>query len=475
MRIRILALAIACLARSLEAAQSSRAPDRDAELETLAQVAATLRPEFSADVLLRLAGSPRIADPAWKRELIDAAWERTYLIGERYRRAASNPPPDTWASALTRAYETGLDRVSLQARAVRAMTLLSPRRAREMFEWIDFELKPGACEDPLVPVLDDYYDALAMVARLTVGSSFMDRADALGFFELYMWKAARPSEMVSAAKAVISYRPDADDALYLENVLRWIFEHGDIDPRGLSVSGPELVSKVGEIDMRHRGLGVTNATLLRGLRRYLVAQLSGPRCADSLTERTTFDAFNRLIARRGDPDLAAMPSNDARPSRILPTMRHERLWQTAESSRLRGEAARLLGDPRKPLSDAAKNTREWQDRATQFLADLERWNGAREPKERDFVYEKSILLIGLVEIAPSGPLRMRALRDSVAFLRRTAGSEPAASWFVHLTRLLDAAHGRDRVQILDALESSEEPTMIVYAHIDRKQLSRRPS
>ena len=38
--------------------------------------------------------------------------------------------------------------------------------------------------------------------------------------------------------------------------------------------------------------------------------------------------------------------------------------------------------------------------------------------------------------------RTKALHDAMVFLRRSAGREPAASWFVHVSRLLDLARGR---------------------------------
>jgi hypothetical protein len=424
-------------------------------------------------VLLRLAGSPRVTELAWQRELLEEAWHRAHVIREPYRRSAPGAPSDSRAAMLTDAYDMKLDRVSLQARTARAMLALSPAHAREMFEWIDFQLRPPSCEDPLVPVLDDYYDTLAAIARRTFGTSFQAQADALSYFQLYLWKAARPTEMLSVAEAVLRYRPAADDALHLETVLQWIFEHGELEPRGFATMGPALVSKISDLDARHRTLGVRNATALRALRRYLVAQVSGPRCADSVAERRALDGFNRLVAGRSEPGLTLISASESRPSRILSPARLDRLWQTGESRWLRNEAVALVGEGRRAYTEAQKNTKVWQDRASLFVLDLERWNGAREPVEADYLYEKAVLLTGFIEIAPSGPLRTKALNDAMVFLRRSAGREPAASWFVHVQRLLDLARGGDRAVILDALASSEEPTLAMYARLERIQVSRR--
>ena len=455
--------ALLVLAAPLAAGQSNR----DAEIEALAVRAATLAPEFAADVLLRLAGSPRV-DASWRRELIDEAWERSYSAQEPYRRAAPNAPADSRAAALTRAYETKLDRVNLQSRAALAMAALSPTRAREMFEWIDFDLKPQPCDDPIVPVLDEYYGTLAAIARGSFGNSLMDRADALWFLELYMWKASRPTEMLSIARAVRQYRASPGDARYLESVLQWIFEHSTQEPRGFATAGPDLLSTIADLDTYDVRQQVLNGTLLRAFRRYLAAQLSGPRCADSTAERAVLDAFNRLVDRRGPsvPDLRPIAASETRPSRFVGIARYDRMWQTGESQRLRAEAAWLFGDRLRPRTEAFKNGREWQDRAGRFLLDLGLWNGAREPVERDYYFEKSVLLTGFLEIAPQGTHKARALADATAFLKRTAGREAPGAWFAHVARLIDLARDRDRQQILEALEASDHPALMIYGRLE---------
>lgn len=474
MRATGILVALILLAAPLQTAQAIR----DAEIEELAHRSATLAPEFAADTLLRLSASPRIRDAAWKRELIEEAWNRSYAARELYRRAAPNAPADSRAAALTLAYDTKLDRVSLQARAVLGMAGHSASRAREMFEWIDFELKAQPCEEPLVPVLDEYYSTLAALARGSFGKSIMERADALWFLELYMWKASRPTEMLSIARAVLDYRASPGDALYLESVLQWILEHGVQEPRDFATAGPDLVTKIADVDRYDVSQSVLNGTLLRAFRRYLARQLSGPRCADSTAERPTLDAFNRLVDRRAPsvPDLRPIAASENRPSRVAAVARYDRMWQTGESQRLRAEATWLLGDRQRPRTAAFKNSREWQERAARFLQDLEIWNGAREPVDADYFFEKSILLTGFLEIAPQGALKARALADTIAFLKRTAGREAPGAWYAHLSRLIDLARDRDRQPILEALDASDHPALMTYGRLERMRVedARRP-
>jgi hypothetical protein len=457
--------AVVCLGVALGA----QAPKRDPEIEALAHRAQALPAEFAADVLLRLAASARVRDIDWKRELIEDGWNRTYAVQEPFRRTAPAAPSDTRAAALSRAYDTGLDRVSLQTRAARAMAPISASRAREIFEWIDFELKPSACQDALVPALDDYYETLAAIARSTFGTSPDDRAEALFYFELFMWKATYPSEMASVVKAVQRYRATREDAQYLESVLGWMFDRGERAPREFATVGDELISKIAQVDDSDRQLGVIGGPLLRGARRYLVAQASGPRCADSQAETRAAAAFNRLADRRAAnvTGLLQIAGSETRPARVLSPVSHDFLWQTADSRRLRDEGSALFGDRKGQTPMAVKRTKPWQDRAEAFLADLEHWVGAREPSERDYLYEKAVLLTGLTEIASDGPLLARAIGTSVNFLRTSAGRLPPGLWFTHVSRMLDLARGPSRRLVLDAFDSSGEPSLATYSHLER--------
>jgi len=346
-----------------------------------------------------------------------------------------------------------------------------------MFEWIDFDLRPSSCQDPMVPALDDYYQTVAIVARSSFGTSAEQRAAALFFLELYSWKATRPTEMLSLAHAVAEYKPSADDAQYFESVVGWIFDRGEKAPREFATIGTDLVSTIGELDEADRRAGVVGGALLRGLRRYLVMQAGGPRCSDSQTEPRAILGFNRLADKRALALTGLTPIGAAedRPQRIAGPVRYEFLWQTSESRRLRDEAIALSDkpDPRRPerLIRAARDE-TWFRRAEQLLVDIEHWVGVREV-ESDFIWEKGVLLTGLTEILPDGPLRLRALRSSVTFLRTIAGRDKPGVWFAHLTRLIDLGRRGFRDPVLDALDASSEPVMTAYARLERLQAAQR--
>src|SRR6185436_17991196 len=257
---------------------------REPPLDTLIADARTVPAEFSADTLIRLAGFPQVST-AKKIELLDEAFHRAHSARDEYRLAARpDLADDSRQGAQRQAYATGLNRVSLQSRAVQQLAFIDPPHGRELFEWIDLNLSAASCDGQLVPAVDDYYTALGYVARTTFGS---DRSAALWFLEFHLWRAHLPSEMPAVARAMQRFRPKADEAAYLENVLRMILQGSRPDARGFSSASLDIVQQLADLQKAHRELYVGGFDIMTSLRDYLTTQLKGPRCADSLTEPLT--------------------------------------------------------------------------------------------------------------------------------------------------------------------------------------------
>jgi hypothetical protein len=470
MRRARLPLAFACaagvLAGGFQLRAQGRPDDRDRDLRLIAVDANGVPPEFSADALIRIAGSGRITDKEWQRYLLDEAFMRAYGAQEQYRRTTTQTiPADSRQGADRQASDTALTRVSLQVRVVQLMLYLDVGRARELFEWIELGLAPGACTDLLVPAVEEYYSALSLLARTTFGDN---RADALNFLELYLWRAHLPSEMPSVTRAVQRFRSGRDEAAFFEGQLRLILEGNSADARGFSSANLDVLSRLADLQVADRGLGVPNWYLMDAARDYLLAQLMKPRCADSTSEPSVPAAFNATLRRIGaDKDVSAIEAPSLRAPLLLGAARLDPYWQTPDAARLYAGESALRGSGKVPRPLRERLTPEWRHDAEQLLLDIDHWTGTREP-ERDVFYQKSVLLTGLIELIPPSALRMQAVRTLVEFLRRAnADRDRRTLWFAMLTRLLEMAHGTDRREILAALEDSHHATLALYAKLER--------
>jgi hypothetical protein len=156
-----------------------------------------------------------------------------------------------------------------------------------------------------------------------------------------------------------------------------------------------------------------------------------------------------------------------RPSKMLTAANLGPYWQTPESRRLHEDWLALRGRGTAPVPDATRATTAWRNQAERFLAEVELWTGAREA-ERDYVYQKGVLLTGLIEIMPPSPVRSRAVRAFVEFMRHADGDRNLrALWFAFLNRFLDSARGADRRELLGALEESHHAVLSLYARLER--------
>jgi hypothetical protein len=473
MRIAGSALCLAIAAIGPGAAFQSRSgdrPRRDPAIEALVFETSNVQPEFAADALIRIAASGQVSDPDWKRELLERAFQRAGAVREAHRRTAFPVDPDTRPGALVQAYDTRLDRVSLQSRVVLAMLPLDSARALELFEFIDLYLEPASCDDPLIPVAEEYYNALTQIARDMARAGGPSRADAFQLFVFYMWRARLPSEMPSVVRAIRTFKPVIAEAVYLDQALRSILEHSVRDARGFSSIGLDLVGKMSDLADDEVEAGLSPSILMQGFRRYLVAQLTGPRCADSVTEGSIAAAFNGVLKHPGVAwhGLDPIAVKDTRPSRILAAARIESYWRAGEARRLHEELVRLRGSGRQPLTESARRTAAWRAQADVFLADLERWTGARELLDLDNFYQRGVLFASLFDLAPQTDLRARAMRGLLDLLRHSIVSrERPALWFLHAARLLDSERGAPRRELLDAFEQSGQPALVLYAHLTR--------
>ena len=450
--------------------RSDNRPRRDPMIEDLVAATSTVQPEFAADILIRVGTSQKMSDPEWKRELLEQAFRRAAAAHEPHRRAAILLAPDTRQGALMQAYDTRLDRVSLQSRVVLAMLPLDPDRALELFEFIDVYLESARCEDPLIPVADEYYNALAQIARSMARQGDQARADAFQLLVLYLWRARLPSEMPAVVKAIRAFKPSVAEAAYLDETLRSILDHSVRDARGFSSVGIDLVQKISDLADDEHEAGLTPSILLHGFRRYLVEQLTGPRCADSVSEDPIAAAFNAVLSHPGvaSRGLEPITVKETRPSRMLAPAAIEWYWRLADPRRLHEQLGRLHGPDRQPLSEARRRAPDWRAQADAFLTDLERWGGARELSEADNFYQRGVLFASLFDLSPHADLRARTMRGLLDLLRHSMViRERPELWFLPAVRLLESQRGAQRREVLDAFERSGQATLMLYAHASR--------
>ncbi|MEP7305117.1 MAG: hypothetical protein ABJA98_06330 [Acidobacteriota bacterium] len=448
----------------LAAAVHLNAAEKSPAVEVLINDAAAVPAEFAADLFIRIASSPNLHDRTRKRELLENAFMRAYGAQESFKRAAPAAPIDTQAGGIARAYATGLDTLTLQLRAIAGLASVDAALARELFDGVSFYQPPATCDSPLVPVADEYYGTLATIARRTFENTAEGHAAALRFFEIYLWRAHLPSEVSAVVRAVKAMRLSRVEAGYFEDTLNAIVDHFDTDARGFSTYGLDIVPKMTELADADRVIGVLGESLMRAERKLLVAQLKA-RCSDSAAETPIAESFNTIVRRRDIAlDLVAPLANaDVRPVKVLGAAPPQWYWQTEGARRLVFALLALRDSAAGPRSVLIKRSDEWQAAALQYLTDLELWNGAGEPIERDYFDQKSLLYDVYLNLLLKGDLRTRVVQSFADFIARSdTGRLPRALWFSNVKRLLE--HGDVATS---AMEQSGHYLLTLYARAER--------
>jgi hypothetical protein len=138
-------------------------------------------------------------------------------------------------------------------------------------------------------------------------------------------------------------------------------------------------------------------------------------------------------------------------------------WQTEDARRLVFALLTLRDSAAGPRSVLIKRREDWQAAALQYLTDLELWNGAGEPIERDYFDQKSLLYDVYLNILLPGALRTRTAQSFADFIARSdTGRLPRALWFANVKRLLE--HGDIATS---AMEQSGHYLLTLYARAER--------
>lgn len=275
-------------------ASAPAGPARPPETLALIDQASALAPEFTADILLRLAGSRLIDDRKWKRELIEEAFRAGVQAPLPYRQDGQ---PLTDSRSARAVWDNGLEALTLEMRAVEAMLAIHPQRAVAMFEEIAFPRVPSlACQEVLTPDVSAYYRTAAVVFELGFTQVQRKREEHVAFLERLVSTVQSPAHVAPAMKLMLTARltPAQRQALAASFVAALDQLNGTM--RAFGASKTDLVP-ADTPELRE-----VQVVLVPALRNYIVRQQSGAHCRGSFKIRAgglpfASAAFDSLVKR----------------------------------------------------------------------------------------------------------------------------------------------------------------------------------
>lgn len=475
-RLRLASAAIGAASLAL-AWQQQQQQEPDEAVRRLTGLASSLPAEFHAHTLLKIAEQEPGLNAAAKLSLVAQAFAVAGAANQPYPRVAIGGINQDSRQALTgKAATLKLDRLSLESRAVVRMAAINGSLARQMFAQIHVpDIPKASCEDPLVPVVDDYYAAAEAVFTRGFTPAEVQRQDDAAFVQSLINRAAAPYHAAPLGRMLAGLRLSNAQFEVALNAYATRLESMTGDDRTFSESAAGIAAAIDALAARAESAQVPRVTLARAYRKFLVTQYSGTRCADSIPASfagggavNPIERFNQSSLRGDLPKIDDKESN----AKVSAEKMHvDAFWTSSDSSGIVASLQTLRWSPRGVAYSATDRAgSEWKQQFEAALADIAAWRlESNDSSSNDAFHQKALVYEALIDLAPAGEQRSKITKDFVSFLAAAdlQRSNPA-EWLWHVQAAFERMResgDRDAERLLHAYRSSGNVLLEVFADL----------
>lgn len=405
-------------------------------------------PEFFADTVIRMVQSGRIPQKNLQIQLLVDAFHAAGDAREPVRlNAIQATPPDTRAMYRGKAGALQLDALSLQSRSLRELLALDPQKAREFFDQIVHTPQdPRTCADALVPDLSAYYDIAGGIARVAFTKAEKEKNVHVQFFETVLSQVKSPGDLAAFAQALESVPWSPDEFELLLGSFSRTMESMDANFRGFEASIEAMQREMDALTAHASAAHIATEGLVKAYRKYMVTQLTGPRCNDNFSGAQ--DAMAWLGAHA-----APLSPDETKPSKTEGVVKAEPYFKTPDSEQ--------LGNELRQLGTLSRSAPEWPNRLLDFLGHYSSWQPTGD--DTDAFHQRATILRALLGVVPPGEDRDRVVAMCSTLIESSSAEhQNPAEWLWQTKTLLEAA-GRDASKMLASFRESGDPALSIYA------------
>ncbi len=472
--------------------QKPKSPEeekRAAELETFINYAQSVPAEFSADLLLQVVESGAIKDPKRKQ----------YLLVEAFYAASNAKEPvkmltlpgsavDSRAGYRATASRLGLDALSLQSRAIKALLLLDKLKARQLFGEIKLETEPPNCEDALAYDAKAFFAMIEAIAQSAFSAEEITRGEHVFFVERYIGKINSPGQIQPAIKTLLAIKTTDLELTNLSRALSVALPKIPVDDRSFSAPWNSASESMDALVAQFNQRDLAPDEIVESYRAYLTKQLAGSRCADTEESKEQKELqtqfvrhFNERLRSSSYKKIEAISEEEIKPGKLEGRVNDEVFWTSTRSKSILSRVKKLRFDTAgKEFNDQDKQSADWQSQLSQLLREIAAWTVGDEKSEADYFHQKSVVYYALLKTIPADSqyegVLDEALRDFAGLLSGSPlQKEKPAEWFLHASQLLDRinkAKPRERDKLRNLINSSRSTVLTLYL---QKQQLLKPS
>jgi hypothetical protein len=453
--------------------------------------ARALPPEFSADILLRLSNSSAIGDTASKRQLIEEAFRAAAGAQLPYRRVGAE---QTDARASRAYWDNGLESLTLQTRAVEAMIVLDPQRARALFDAIPNPEVPAlSCQVTGAPILSAYYQTAATLLERAFTAEQRAKLEHIQFLKDVIGRMRSPVQVTPTVKLIYTSAVSSDERRELvtafSNMLPVIqgtprvFGAAMLQmlpvsapvrlPAGVNPARPMLEAAPGQLPA---SVVETAPQLVPAMRSFILKHVSGPRCSEDFRQgqppRVVND-FNYLVSilDPGSSMYKPISVDDLKAASDAGTYDRYVWWASDRSKRViaalqwLNHGNRNLPGEARFFTEEERKTEEWNAHFVDTLRLIEGWNEIEESSADDWFGMVSESYELLAAKAPPGTQRAAVMARYLNFMETQYPRIASRNlWF---TQLKSQWRSKD-AWIVEQLVKSSNPVMSLYARVNRR-------
>jgi len=429
----------------LSASEARRAAQP--EIYALVETARSAPPEFAAWGLLRIAESKRLRDPAWEAELLEEALQfarnARHPMGKRL--APGIAQSDSRAAYWDAAYKLGLDRLSLETRAI--AILPAKDKLRRFAELEPPQPASPPCEDPLV---DDPSLWYATLRKLNPS-----QAAVLGAIQ----RVRTHADIAGAALTILSRRGPLEELPVYVGALAQKLNNVEKSDRAFQASLEAATNALNELNFSLRLLEQPKDSLAGGWRAWLLQAFEQPACAESanfIARRQAAEAHERASG-------IALPENAWKSALGKAAERHPFPAADAQAARMR----KLMFGESGALTATQKDTAEWREQFQTFVAAVATESKISDESEEDFFVRRATSWTAAILAAPPGAERDRAIEEFIAFALANAASIDPVLWYSQIERMASGVRALQGAGVMDALERTGHPVLVLAMRLER--------
>ncbi|HJT89114.1 MAG TPA: hypothetical protein VJ732_14700 [Bryobacteraceae bacterium] len=439
-------------------------------LDGIIDLARSVPGEFAADAMIRMAGLQSFGKER-KVALLEEAFWRATEAEEAYPRQSALASTTEPSRFLNRAYAQGLDRMSLQLRAVEAVLPLDARKAREMFrEMPPINFPRVACSDFLVYGAGGFYETLGRIAEEAFSPEERAREEVSKFLAGYIAPIASSLQVAPAARMLARANLKNAEFQALVTEFAGVLSRISGDDRSFTFSASRSGAAILALADACRRRQMPPTVLVEAYRAYLVQNLSGSRCGDDRLFEQPAPAgdpvvfFNQEVR---DASVQAIRDDEVTPSQAEGDVRDLRWCQDAECQAIDRQYRALLLKPDGSLYQASERDAEWQAKLRDFLGSLAEWHESSGISAGRQFREKNGIFSNLLSFVPGGPIEAMVIRAELDFLSESRfEASTRVEWFFPVNQLITRLGSRPQVQVLDELKRANDPVIALYQALE---------